>query len=420
MNQHCCGVAASRMLLAFAAVTSGLWGAAGPAGAQQTFPPTGVDVPATPTITLIDPEFNVSRRLFTWVDLATGDIWVASYDNANGRFVPPDGKGTLIEAGVSVGVPSPALGFTRNGPEWALGDSVDYIVYTRTDAEGDPTADNSVIGAASQARNGSWSVRSLSPVRRNGPYGSRSRASTAKISYQDGDGTHYVRSVNDPHTEVMLPGLVATGLDPVVRFADTANVVVYPLTVDGVKQMMAYNLDNGVLSQLTVDATDKAQGWLYTAPEANGALALAATIDGGSTIASYFPVTDAEGRRIYRRQTELRAPDGGTWYSLEPYVHRGRSYVVAQLTPAGLVYPTSIWLLSLDPAAPLRRQITPVGVMTETRADPEIVPLATGVMVIYSKFDTTQCPPESSPTWLCLKGAMGLYRADTGLSAPGR
>jgi hypothetical protein len=49
-------------------------------------------------------------------------------------------------------------------------------------------------------------------------------------------------------------------------FADTANIVSYPLTIDGVKQVVAYNIDTAVLSQLTFDAGAKDQNWLYSAP----------------------------------------------------------------------------------------------------------------------------------------------------------
>jgi hypothetical protein len=80
---------------------------------------------------------------------------------------------------------------------------------------------------------------------------------------------------------------------------------------------------------------------------------------------------------------------------------------LAQLTPPGVAYPTSVWLMSLDASTSVLRQVTPNGLPTETRADAEIVPLATGAMVVYSKFDNTKCPDGTDGSWLCLPGAMG-------------
>ncbi len=418
MVPHSCRPACLRRLSGLVVLLGALCGGAASVAAQATFPPAGPDVLLSPNINLLDPEFNFRRRMLTWVDLSTGSIWVGGYDYATGNLVPADGKGTLIEAAVAAGPLNPALGFTRNGPEWALGDTTDYVVYTRTNAPGDPTPDNSQIGTASMSANGKWTRRTLPPLRRNGPYGSRSRDASAKISYQDGNGKHYVRTITDAASEVALPGLQRAGISPVVRFADTANIVSYPLTIDGVKQVVAYNIDTAVLSQLTFDAGAKDQNWLYSAPEIGGNLALTALVDGGTLIASYVPTVDSQGQTTYTRIAGIQAPGGGSWFSLEPFVYQGRSYALAQLTPPGVAYPTSVWLMSLDASTSVLRQVTPNGLPTETRADAEIVPLATGAMVVYSKFDNTKCPDGTDGSWLCLPGAMGLFRADSGLPPP--
>lgn len=418
MIHHRCRTASLRHLAALSVLLGALSGGAASVSAQASFPPVGPDLRLSPNVNLLDPEFNFRRRLLTWVDLSTGDIWVGGYDYATGNLIPAHGKGTLIEAAVAVGPRNPALGFTRNGPEWALGDKTDYVVYTRTNAEGDPTPENSLIGTASMSRDGTWKVRSLSPVRRNGPYGSRGRHASARISYQDGNGTHYVRTLADASSEVALPGLQRAGISPVVRFADTANIVSYPLMIDGVSQVVAYDMDTSILSQLTFDTGSKDQTWLYSAPEIGGNLALTALVDAGAKIASYVPTVDAQGQPCYKRIASIPAPGGGTWFSLEPFVYQGRSYALAQFTAPGVAYPTSIWLMSLDAATSVLRQVTPNGLPTETRADAEIVPLATGAMVVYSKFDTTQCADDPQGSWLCLRGAMGLFRADSGLPPP--
>ncbi len=53
------------------------------------------------------------------------------------------------------------------------------VVYTRTNATGDPTPANSLIGVAYQNADGSWTRKSLSSPQRNGPFGSISRSGPA-------------------------------------------------------------------------------------------------------------------------------------------------------------------------------------------------------------------------------------------------
>ena len=366
---------------------------------------------------MLDPEFNPRTKQLTWVDVASGDIWVASYDYATGNFIPADGHGVRIEAAVSVGGSYPGLGFTVNGPEWALGTPTDYVVYTRTNAAGDPTPQNSLIGIAYQNSDGSWTRKSLATPKLNGPYGSTNPDSPAKISYQDSRGTHYVRTINDASTEVVLPGTRAAGLTPVARFANTANVVAYEVEFDGVMQSVAYNIDTKQMTQLTFDAAPKDQSWLFSAPEFGGALGLA-TIVGKTAITLYAPVVDANGTTTYQAYATVAAPDGGQWFSLEPFAYQGHSYMLAQFTQAGATYPTSVWLGNFDPANAVLRQLTPNGPANMARGDAEIVPISTGVMVVYSMFDTNKCTPRSASTWICMKGLQGLFRADTGLPPP--
>jgi hypothetical protein len=366
---------------------------------------------------MIDVEFNIDKRQLTWVDMVSGNLWAASYDYSTGNFIPASGEGTLIEANVSSGGTWGGLGFTVNGPEWALGSPTDYIVYTRTNAPGSPTAANSLIGVAYQNANGAWVTASLATPQRNGPYGSIWRGSGAKISYQDAKGTHYVRALTDAKSEIALPGLTNSGLTPAARFADTGNIVVYQLSYNGIPQSVAYNIDTGVLTQLTFDAGPKDQSWMWSAPEFNGALALMTTVN-NSTVALYRPVVGPSGATTYRLYGTAVAPRGGSWFSVEPFAYQGQSYAIMQFTPKGSNIPGSIWLAGFDPAHPLLRQLTPNTVSTDARADAEFVPIATGVMLVYSKFDTTKCPPQGASAWLCAEGLLGLFRAETGLPAP--
>jgi hypothetical protein len=211
--------------------------------------------------------------------------------------------------------------------------------------------------------------------------------------------------------------LTGSGITPVARFADTANIVAYQVAVDGVYQAVSYNIDTNTLTQITSDAGNKDQSWVFSAPEAGGQFALVTLVDRG-TIAMYVPVTDGPGGTQYQLYGSLPAPQGGQWFSLEPLVYQGRTYVLSQWSAAGSTIPTSIWLGSLDAGNPVLRQLTPDTIPTEARADAEFVPIATGVLITYSKFDTTKCKPRDLSSWLCMSGLLGLFRADTGLPPP--
>lgn len=354
---------------------------------------------------ILDPEFNLDRNLMTWVDPTTGNIWVNAVDPATGAFVPDNGQGTLIEAGAA---PVGGLGFTLNGPEWALGSPSDYVVYTRSPAGTQETPQTAVIGVAWQDSTGTWTRKSLSTPQRNGPFGSLSRASQAKISYQDAAGTHYWRTIADAASETPFPGLTAVGLTPAVRFVPGENMVVYPVPdAGGTPQVMFYDLDTAQYTQLTVDAGAKDQPWMWRAPDYGNALVVVTTID-KSTLALYAPATDGS----YQQAMKVAAPLNGTYFSTEPFTYQGASYALVQVSEAGKTYPGSIWLVGLNPIAPFLRRLTP-SEPDHARADPEIFFTSAGPIVFFSRLDQTK-----GDQWLCMACLEGEYRVDTGLPAP--
>jgi hypothetical protein len=381
---------------------AGLWVAALPSSQAQT------EVLATPYRWLIDPEFNPAKGQFTWVDAATGSIWVSGIDRATGNFIPANGKGVLIERSAA---PIGGMGFTLNGPEWALGTPSDVIVYTRFPPGLPPTPENALIGMATQTPSGAWTRKTAAPGPRNAPFGSLSRNDVAKVTYNDAAGNHYWRNASDANSEEALPGLTGTGLLPAVRFVADENIVVYPLTVDGVPQVFGYNLDTKLFLQLTNEPGTKDQPWMWRAPELNGQLVLITTID-KNTVTVYRQGGDGNGNLVWKAASRIVAPHNGSWFSTEPFVYQGRSYAIAQLTEAGADYPSSIWLMNFDQHHPILRRLTPE-LPDRARADPEIFVTDKGPVVFFSRFDRSK-----GPYWLCLPCMEGAYRVDTGLPPP--
>lgn len=367
--------------------------------------------PATPNLRLLDPEFNMGRGLFTWVDIIDGSIWVGAMDRASGDFIPADGRGTLIERKVA---PIGGLGFSLNGPEWVLGASGDAIVYTRYDRESPNDPALAQLGAAVLNSRGRWVVRTVGPEQAlNSPFGSDSPDDPApRITYNDAQGSHYWRELHDPATEELLPGLVGTGLLPAVRHVrDSARrAVVYPLAVESVPQVHWYDTQTKVFEQITFDPGAKEQPWIWRAPDFGNALVMLTTV-AADKLGFYVKVSSPEqpGSTWERRMT-IEAPEpGGRFFSTEPFVYDGRSYVIMMMIVGD--YPRSIWLANFDTSDPLMRRLTPES-PDVARADPEIFFTEGGPVVFFSRFDQTK-----GSYWLCVRCHQGLYRADTGLPA---
>lgn len=374
-----------------------------PASAQFV----AAETPASSTRGLIDPEFNHRKGQFTWVDL-NGSIWVGGINRSTGAFVPLSGKLQLIE---SEAAPRGGLGFTLNGPEWVYGADLDRIVYTRFEPGVPETPENARIGVAWQKADGSWTRRTLAPdVALNGPYGSESLDDPApRISYNDALGNRFWRELDNPETEEALPGLPKTQF-PVARFARGERAAVYPVNVNGIDQVFRYDLDTKAFEQLTSGSGVKEQPWMWKAPEFGNESVLMTTV-GKNKLVLYRKGQNPANPQAWTSWYTIRAPLDGRFYSTEPFVYNGKSYVVLMIIVGN--YPNSIWVANFDPAAPLLRRVTPE-LPDRARADPEIFITDNGPVVFFGRYD-----PTKGRNWLCSACADGLYRAETGITANG-
>ncbi len=365
------------------------------------------EAPATANRRILDPEFNRLKGLFAWVDIFDGSIWMGRVDPATGAFLPDDGKYALIEKRA---VPIGGLGFTYNGPEWVLGSQGDAVVYTRYRKGKLPTPANAQIAVLQEGADGSWAVQALSDGRPlNAPFGSEGVTDPKpRISYNDAQGYHYWRELNDATTEELIPGL-APALTPAVRHVrgPDERALVYPSPVAGVPQAHRYDVDTKVFEQLTFDPGVKEQPWMWHAPDFGNQLVLLTTVD--QTRLVLYRQTLAPGGGVqWTPAHTVDAPLGGRIFSTEPFVYGGKSYAVMMIIVGE--YPTSIWLVGFDTAQPILRRLTPE-LPDRARADPEVFFTDTkGPIVYFSRFD-----PTKGTQWLCVPCAEGLYRAETGI-----
>lgn len=277
---------------------------------------------------------------------------------------------------------------------------------TRGFSRTEPTPANAELGAAFQKANGDWAVGTVAPgQRRNSPFGSEWPNDPApRITYNDAQGKHYWREVDNPATEELLPGL-GQGLTPAARHVrgDGERAVVYPVDVGGVPQVHRYSLDTKVYEQLTFDAGKKEQPWMWHAPDFGNNLVLMTTV-AESILALYQQGADSQWSQV----RTIHAPLGGRFYSTEPFVYGGKSYALMMVIVGK--YPTSIWLADFDLGNPVLRRLTPER-PDRARADPEVFFTDSGPIVFFSRFN-----PTKGPYWLCVPCAEGLYRAETGIA----
>jgi hypothetical protein len=369
---------------------------------------------------MLDPEFlqpdpsdplGRHSSMATYMDISTGNVYVFSVDPATGAFIPDSGQGTLILANAD---PVGSLGGADvNGPEWSCGTQGCSTVFTRF--IGGTSMATAFIGVGVQGVGNRWSISTLAQPR-NGPFGSSDPSNCARISYQDPQGYHYWRCLNNPASEEMFPGLGPSGVTPAVRFVDgPENAAAYPVPVNGVDQVFRYDLDTKAFTQLTFDPTVKSQPWMFHAPEYGNALVLLATAS-KTELDLFVPQPGADPP--YVKTVALAAPAGYQFFSTEPMVYGGNSYALMQLVNQATNIPEGIWLADLNAAHPALVRLTAPQAPTIAEADPEYFLTAHGPIAYYSRFDSTRCVNTPSP-WFCPQGLLGLWRVDINLPLPG-
>ncbi|BAC88585.1 hypothetical protein [Gloeobacter violaceus] len=347
---------------------------------------------AGPQVGISDPEFDPAGGRFCWID-DEGNVWIGEVSRRSGRFSPRNGKGVLVDTGA---VP-PKL--TRNGPEWAFSSAGAQIVYTKYDSEG--------RFALGRARfDGTDWIGEVLPGGSNRylPFGSSDAADAEpRISYAyhfDSESIvqvrNYWRKLDDPASEEVLTGTLFPGRwVPGLRA-----MLVNKLDAQGISQVHLYNIDTKVYEQLTFDPVSKSASIMWQAPEFNNEYVLFAVA--AELRIDVYRKIDGLWQKIHA----LRPPSAGPYIlSPEIFVHNGKSYIsMATSTVSGtseekLITPSDLWLVGVDPATPLYRQLSAPEV--RVRLDPEVFITDKGPYIYF--------------TSISVPGTTSIYRVDTGL-----
>ncbi len=334
-------------------------------------------VVSDPNISLQDPEFDKVGIQMTWQDDG-GNLWVAPINPATGAIIPTSGQGTLIDTGLA------PIADTKNGPEWDYSNGPTQIVYTKL------INGTQVLGRALWTGS-QWQAGLLA--------GGDDRSAPLASKYpQDGfintSTIYHVGGVPTPRTPISFRDLDdATSeervSDPTAiqgQWVQGQRTVICQILVNSVYQIATYNTLTGTLTQLTFDAGNKNNPYMWQAPEFNNELIFSALID-ESSIAVYRLKRDKWSK------IKTIAP-GGTakpyYNSPEPFIYGGKSYLsftANQLSALNGKSPSDVWIAATDPANPLQRRVSDAS--AKTRSDPESLILTGGPVIYYVEITNT-------------------------------
>ena len=395
-------------MLAFASLSQQAW--------SQTWAPN--ETQASAESDLIDPEFDWSTGRVAWNDCC-GSLWVASVDMNTGLFVPADGKGVLVDPD--------SMNFqdaqkTKNGPAWAFSAGGDIILYQKY--QGKHTKGNSRLGAAFPltpgasctyvSADGQWCAGNLGPnTVREAPYGSWvDNDPTPFMTDVDNKGNHYWRYVKDGSSEQPIPDFPPSNYPIRLPLCSDPNVpgirsLIYPVTINGVQQVVQRDLNTGQVTQLTFDAGTKYQMYEWCAPEFNNELVFF-TLVNNNELRVYRQLPDGNGSRVWTVIYDQFAPSGDQMFEPHPMVYNGHSYINFDMQVPQHQYRTEIWISNIDASAPIFKRITPTTPLM-TRTDPKWLVTNRGLLVYFNELQPGCRDPSCS---------VGFWFADPGLPVP--
>ncbi|HEY2559974.1 MAG TPA: hypothetical protein VGI48_09740 [Caldimonas sp.] len=351
--------------------------------------------------------FGARNARFVFSD-ADNNLWVAQIDSQTGNFIPHDGHGLLLDTNAT------APTDYGNGPEWFESASGSGFVYTQF-LPGQPHSDSTAVVGIATMVNGAWTINILS-----GATGRASPDATKNPSDPDvyinyvsaPKGKLYWRKLSDINTEHELPISGLTDGNARRWVPGTHSIVFQGQLSDRVKQIYMYDIDTGVLEQLTASPTDLTGVFMWRAPEFNNELVFLTMAKDRTQILVYRKLPGADK---VLRWTVIKTITGPAalpyFFSPEPFVHNGRSYVFTEASSSfkffDLTIPNQIMISGIHPLRVDARLVTNETSVFRVRLDPEYYVTAQGPFVYYNRLvPETDTHPAAND---------GLWRVDLGL-----
>ena len=355
--------------------------------------------------------FNNGTSRLTWID-NDRNLWLAWVDFQTGAFVPPDGKGQLIDVGA---VPIATFG---NGPEWMS--SATYgsqIVFTKYPFGQEGRPGKATIAVATTMTNGSWTTATLpNSGARATPVGTLDETDTdPRVNYIKYDKTGmFWRKMSQPDVENVMPisdmtegnarrwvpgtrkmVFQGTPRTPGVSDRGSPRLPTQPVP----DQIFTIDTDTGELEQLTNDPSGFVGAFMWHAPEYDNELLLMTTPSARKSIKVFRKV-----QGTWKVVKTVSAPaDLPFFFSPEPFVHNGHSYLVFQLSPTSKFYdksmPTHVGISGIQRRDEVN--VLSAGGPPRLRLDPEYFITAKGPLIYYKRSipETPTSPPINDGVW---------------------
>ena len=355
--------------------------------------------------------FNTGNSRLAFID-NDRNLWLAWVDFQTGAFIPPDGKGQLLDVEA---VPIATFG---NGPEWMSSSTYgSQIVYTRWVPGQEGRPGKATIAVATTMPNRSWTTMVLpNSVGRATPVGTLDETDPdPRVNYIKFDKTGmYWRKMSQPDVENVMaisdmtegnarrwvPGTRKMVFQGTPRTALEGNRDSPRLPTQPVPdQIFTIDTDTGELEQLTNDASGYVGAFMWNAPEYDNELLLMTTPSARKSI-KVFRKVQGTWKVIKTVDAPLDLP---FFFSPEPFVHNGRSYLVFQLSPSSKFYdksvPSHVGISGIQRRDDV--QVLTAGGPPRLRLDPEYFITAKGPLIYYKRSipETPTSPAINDGVW---------------------
>lgn len=306
--------------------------------------------------------------------------YVGLIDSLTGDLVSASGKDFLFAADLA------PITQSINGPEWGYRIGGADVFYTRQ------IGNNRSIGKATW--NGTNYVvtdlsSSLSGKRFAVLCSKTPTDSVPNLIYAKGNNIlnftiNYSQAVN-PVTDNPVPYAANSSSGP--RFIDGEQALITNDMAGGFTQIFRYNLATSNLTQLTFDAGNKTDAFIFTAPDFGGSRLLFCTVN-NNLLRLYKEVSN-----VFIPQYNIVLPDTSYhfYFSAEPFVFQSKSYLFVcaanqQFVPGSQnnSLPADVWVVGLEQTNPLFRKVSDNRVAL--RLDPEVFITPTEAYIYYYEY----------------------------------
>lgn len=374
---------------------------------QGAFTPVEINVT---TDEMIDFEFkwDGSPR-FTWINHVDGGVWIGDVDPVNGDFVPSHGMVEFVDGDGFI---------SGNGSEWVASADGPRLVYTRKPPGGILRMSQAVFDPVANE----WDTNNLAfGALRVLPLGSTDEDDPAPriLNLLPADGGQVQigwRYLDDPFSERTVPNsLGATG----ARWVPGELKIIFSAPLGNTRQAFLYDAVTEETTQLTFDNGRKQTVFMWEAPEFPGEKIFFSAVKGQSQsqIRVYrFLDEDGDGEFEWTVIKKINPANPGVYFwSPEPFVHNGKSYIFLSASsdsdPLNFSVPTQILLVGIEPGVTFARNLSEPG-LSRLRLDPEVFISDEGPMIYYNRYIVPATPYPD------LENNEGVFRVDTGLGPP--